>query len=280
MGVLNQTYKNYKLIVIDDASKDNSPQLIIKLAEKYRFEYILQKENTGVPKVLNRAINSFPDFDYFACCASDDIWIEDKHECQIKYMDRHLEIAACSGNMIFIDSNGKKIGIQIVNKQFCLDFEDIFVHGRYLNAPGTIFRMKPLEEVGFFDERFENEDMIWLKLTEANNKICSLENKFAYHRRHGNNFSSDHKRMRYVLNNNYKSYRNHVLFHKAINNYYHRSFAFYSPRNKISALYYLIRIKGGFYRKSFIKSLLFFLLPNKVVRLIVSDETKKFLKYW
>ena len=274
MSVLNQTYKNYKFIVIDDASIDNSSEIIIKLAEKFGFEYIIQKENTSVPKVLNRAINLFSDIEYLACCASDDKWIEDKLEKQISYMDTHQDVAACSGNMLFIDSKGKKLEIQNINKQYCLNFKDVFVYGRYLNAPATILRMKPLEKIGFFDERFDNEDMIWLKLTEANYKICSLEDIFTYYRRHGNNFSSDHKKMMLNLNNIYQSYRNHFLYNKAIKNYYNRQFNYYSRRNKKLAFYYLIRMKGGFFRKSFIKSLFFFLIPNKITQFLITDEQK------
>lgn len=275
MSVLNQTYRNYKLIVIDDASKDNSPQIIIKLADKFNFEYIIQKKNTGIPKVLNRVINLFPDIEYLACCASDDKWIEDKLEKQISYMDTHQDVAACSGNMLFIDSKGKKLKTQNIKKQYCLNFEDVFVYGRYLNAPATIFRMKPLEKIGFFDERFDNEDMIWLKLTEANYKICSLENIFIYYRRHGNNFSSDHKKMILNLNNIYQSYRDHFLYNKAIKNYYNRQFNYFSRRNKRFAFFFLIRMKGGFFRKSFIISLFYFLIPNNITQFIISDKKKE-----
>ena len=88
MSIINQTYKNFQLIVIDDGSSDNSVDIIQDLSEMYGFTFIVQ-ENKGVAATLNRAIREYCVGDYFTFCASDDFWTSDKLEIQVAFMEEN-----------------------------------------------------------------------------------------------------------------------------------------------------------------------------------------------
>lgn len=82
-SVLGQTVKNIELIIIDDASKDNSPRIINEYAHKdARITAILHKENKGMAVGMNEGLRTSYGT-YIAFIDSDDIWERDKLEKQI-----------------------------------------------------------------------------------------------------------------------------------------------------------------------------------------------------
>lgn len=94
-SVLNQTYENWELLVIDDCSTDNSAEIIKSYRDK-RIRYYKTEKPSGSP-ALPRNIgiaNSFGQ--YIAFLDSDDIWYPTKLESQLKYM--------CENNVDFVYS--------------------------------------------------------------------------------------------------------------------------------------------------------------------------------
>ena len=70
MSVIDQTYENIELIVIDDGSTDNSVQILTELASKYDFQ-LITRANKGLSETLNQGI-TLARGKYIAFCASDD----------------------------------------------------------------------------------------------------------------------------------------------------------------------------------------------------------------
>ncbi|MBQ9297865.1 MAG: glycosyltransferase family 2 protein [Clostridia bacterium] len=84
-SVINQTYKNIEIIVVDDKSSDNSIS-IVKNKNDDRIKLIELKENVGAAKARNKGIENAPG-DYICFLDSDDYWKEDKLEKQVKFME-------------------------------------------------------------------------------------------------------------------------------------------------------------------------------------------------
>ena len=77
-SVIDQTYENIELIIIDDGSKDNSVKVIQELADKYGFTFI-HRPNKGLSATLNEGIR-LSKGKYFSAIASDDILFLEKIE--------------------------------------------------------------------------------------------------------------------------------------------------------------------------------------------------------
>lgn len=89
-SVLNQTYKNIEVIIVDDGSKDNTEEIINSINDE-RIIYYKQK-NGGASKARNTGVK-LSTSDYIAFHDSDDSWREDKLEKQMNYMMEHPEFS-------------------------------------------------------------------------------------------------------------------------------------------------------------------------------------------
>lgn len=85
-SVLNQTYKNLELIIVDDGSKDNTKEIIDSIKDN-RIVYVKQ-ENQGASAARNKGID-FAKGEYIAFQDSDDAWLPNKLEKQITVLKQN-----------------------------------------------------------------------------------------------------------------------------------------------------------------------------------------------
>jgi glycosyltransferase involved in cell wall biosynthesis len=116
-SVISQTYSNWEMIIVDDCSQDNSIKIIKEFQEKNnRIKLIESKVNQRPARARNRAIK-YANGRYIAFLDSDDIWLPNKLEKQIKFMkDNNLDFTYSSYNLIDEDDNdlGKFIAPQYI----------------------------------------------------------------------------------------------------------------------------------------------------------------------
>jgi len=207
-SIVNQTYKNIELIVIDDGSIDNSVKIIQELANKYNFTFI-HRPNKGLSATLNEGIK-LSKGKYFCVCASDDMYMPDKIEKQVEFMENTTEsnIAGVAGYVCLI-KKGKVV--KLLKKKYTMEkysFQDILKHKFYLPAPTSFFRRDILIKVGGFDEDTSLEDWaIYLKLTYNGYLLIRLPYVMVYYRRHKSNYSNDIKNMDYARKKLLSKYR-------------------------------------------------------------------------
>ncbi|MBI1286916.1 MAG: glycosyltransferase [Flavobacteriales bacterium] len=91
-SVLDQSFQNFKLLIINDGSTDGSMNIIESFNDK-RLEVIQLQENGGVVNALNIGIDSI-DTKYIARADADDICLPDRFKKQIDFMETHSEVGA------------------------------------------------------------------------------------------------------------------------------------------------------------------------------------------
>lgn len=101
-----QTYNNFKLVLCDDASTDNTYEIAKQYAEKHDNIVLIQNEkNMKLAYSLNRCLE-YADTEYVARMDGDDISLPTRFEKQIKFLDNHPEYALVSCPMIYFDETG------------------------------------------------------------------------------------------------------------------------------------------------------------------------------
>ena len=84
-SVLNQTYSNWELIIVDDCSTDNTDDVVAPFLSDNRIKYFKNEKNSGAAVSRNRAIREAQGR-YIAFLDSDDLWEPDKLEKQVAFM--------------------------------------------------------------------------------------------------------------------------------------------------------------------------------------------------
>lgn len=146
-SILNQSYKNFELIIVDDCSKDNT-QEVVKSINDERIKYIKLQKNSGANKARNIGIQSAK-YELIAFHDSDDEWHENKLEKQIKYLkDYNLDLVASKYNQ-YVDCEFNQI---IPQKNIEDNFLEKLLQGNYIGTPTLLVKKKCLQDESF-DER-------------------------------------------------------------------------------------------------------------------------------
>lgn len=159
-SVVNQTYKNIEIIVINDGSTDNTEQIIQEWQQKdERVKYISHTKNKGLPAARNTAIRNSRG-EYIALLDADDIWIENKLEKQLAEIRKGTDVVY--SNAILINKRGEdlkktlwqRVGINPCAGKDCLRL--LFQKNFMIPASSLFFKKKILEEVEGFDEKLKS----------------------------------------------------------------------------------------------------------------------------
>ncbi len=160
-SLLNQTYKNYDIIIFDDSSTDNTHRNLLK-HESPNLKIIRHKNNIGFVKGLINTINS-TDSEYIAIHGSGDISLPDRIAKQVDILDNDKNCMIVGSHYCNIDllNNTQKIvkGKQYYNKNELLK-KNPLSHGE------VMYRKKNYEKVGGYKDffKFSQDYDLWLRM--------------------------------------------------------------------------------------------------------------------
>lgn len=202
-SVLQQSYPNIELLVVDDGSRDDSVSRIEALQKLHGFDFRVQA-NKGLSRTLNETIERARGC-LIAPFGSDDIMLPQRIATQVAYMVGKPEVGICAGAIQTIDADGKPSGKPRALPLRRLDFEDVFMDRKPgAPAPTLLFRREALERVGGFEPDVRLEDlMIELKITHSGYFIDILGEPLALYRVHDSN---TYKNYRFMVDNVLKTY--------------------------------------------------------------------------
>lgn len=157
-SILKQSYKNFKLIIVDDCSTDNSVNTIKEYAEKDDRIHLIQNKrkryNGGSRNVAIEYALSNYDFDYFCFLDSDDWW---KHENVLKHINEKLynhELLMVGCEMIYADRTSKPV----YNEIKCYKDLYSFTNEVWCTAWARVIRK---DKIVYFCENTLMEDRVW-----------------------------------------------------------------------------------------------------------------------
>lgn len=164
-SVINQTYTAWELIIIDDASEDNTDEVLRKFLKRRNIRVIRNEGNLGVSESRNRGIEEAVGR-YIAFLDADDLWHPKKLQKQIGQMKKS-GLSACCSYYDLIDEYSRKKGLREVTTPF-VSYNSNLKYNQIGNLTG-IYDCKKLGKV--FQVDIGHEDyLMWmtiLKLTDC-----------------------------------------------------------------------------------------------------------------
>ena len=185
-SILNQTYKNLEILIVDDGSTDNT----IEICKKFQLndERILlysNKKNIGLTKSLNNLAQKASG-SLIARHDADDISLPDRIEEQIQFMNKK-RLDAVTTRSLVKQNNKKRPGISFyIPDKLLINRKNPFIHGT------LIIKKNVFQEIGYYDERFyyAQDYKLFYDLLNKGYKVKTL-NKALYILNTENNISSE-----------------------------------------------------------------------------------------
>lgn len=190
-SVLNQTFKNFEVIVVDDGSTENISTILSSYSKQINYIY---KKRTGPAATRNAGI-ILSKGEYVALLDHDDIWLPEKLEIEVEFLNNNPQCGLVYTYPRLIDSEGKIIEHEPPSHFPCGSvFIDFLKRNRITTFSATMIRKKVFDSLGFLDERKEvmtcDDYDMWLRITDFF-EIQFSPKRTVYYRLHDNNLVKD-----------------------------------------------------------------------------------------
>ena len=223
-SILQQTYKNFEIIIIYDDPEKNDLEYIKKLITlDNRIELIVNHKNFGAGISRNIGISKANGF-FLAFIDADDLWEKTKLEEQIKFMENE-RINFCHTTYKIINERNEFIALRKARNFF--NIKEL-IKSCDIGLSTVLLKKEILGSNRFPDLKTKEDFVLWLKLISKNVKIYALDKELTLWRKTSNSLSSS-------------------LFQKIIDGF--RVYNVYMKYNIIKSLYYLLYLSINFLKK-------------------------------
>ena len=170
-SVLNQTFQNFELIIVDDCSVDNTRKMIREFQKQDdRIKLIALEKNSGAPAHPKNVGIKNAKGEYIAFLDHDDEWLPEKLERQIELfknsLKKNLGFVGC--NIMRIDLDNRKSSLYKISKTKN-GLGDILKDCFVFTSSSVVVARGIFKDVGFFDENFKTSDDwdMWIRIIKA-----------------------------------------------------------------------------------------------------------------
>ena len=189
-SILNQTYSNFELIIVNDGSTDDSKDIVLSFNDS-RIKYFENETNQNIVKTRNRCISEASG-DYVAVLDSDDIALPKRLEQQLEFLEMSPEYGMCGTFYQVIDSDGKLLNKVVLpltelDTKTSLYFSNCFCHSTIMIRSELVKKFKYKE--GF--DIIEDYELSY-NISKIS-KIANLPVYLTHYRIHGNNVTIEKK---------------------------------------------------------------------------------------
>ncbi len=161
-SVLNQDYPHIELIIVDDGSTDNTPQLLNAYKSKFT---VLKQKNQGVSAARNTGIRHSKG-ELVALLDSDDTWDKRKVSCQVDFFNSHPDAMICQTEEIWI-RNQKRVNPKVKHKKPSGMIFEASLQLCLVSPSAVMMRRSLFDRVGVFNQDYpvcEDYDL-WLRVS-------------------------------------------------------------------------------------------------------------------
>lgn len=194
-SVLNQTYDNIEIVIINDGSNDGTEYKLLSYASQYNSIRLINQENKGYCESLNLGIN-YCKGDYIARMDADDIMMNNRIALQVKYLEDNPDISILGSAIQYISSDG------IVGRKHFFPSKKNISRSIFQQCPiahpSVMIRRTVFSDIGFYRSNlFPAEDYdLWLRAYSKNVLIDNLSEVLLMYRVHSDNTSSQNVQRR------------------------------------------------------------------------------------
>lgn len=165
--VIDQTYQNWELLIVDDCSTDNTDDVVEPFLKDARIIYIHNEKNSGAALTRNKAMREAQG-EWIAFLDSDDLWMPGKLERQIKFMKEHGYVLSYT-EYEKIDEEDKPINIyvtgpDVVNKRKMYNYD-------YIGQLTMMYSAKHFGLIQIKDIKKNNDYAIRLQLYKKDPRV-------------------------------------------------------------------------------------------------------------
>ncbi len=150
-SILQQTWKKLEIIVVDDGSTDNTPEVMLNYSTDSRVNYI-RNENQGQPKAKNCGIKNTKG-DFIAFCDADDFWEANKLEIQMPLFS-NPKVGVVYSEVSFIDEHNRRYTKEDHEVRHSGTITNQMLIENFVPFGTSIIRRSCIDQNGVFDEEF------------------------------------------------------------------------------------------------------------------------------
>ncbi|MFK5957307.1 MAG: glycosyltransferase family 2 protein [Lutibacter sp.] len=218
-SVIDQTYENWELIIIDDCSTDNSVEIIKQFQKKdQRIQLITLNRNSGPAVARNKGIE-VSNGDFIAFLDSDDSWIENKLEIQVRFMQNNNSVVSHTSYYTINELNKDK---KLVIAKEKITYKNLLTNN-YIGCLTAMYSVKHLGKV-YMPKILKRQDWaLWLKITKNGVIAEGIQQPLALYNKRQVSVSSNKINL---LKYNWKIYRVHENLNRLQSLYYFIQLAF------------------------------------------------------
>ena len=186
--VLNQTYQNFELLIIDDHPTDNTMKVVEKFRDE-RIRVIHNPTNKGVSYSRNVGLDMCQG-DYIVMMDDDDTMPLNRLELQLNYLKQNMHIDAVGGKTLYMDEKGRITGtfnrVVLNNPKFIR--AKLLETNVFINS-AVMYRRSVIEEnhIRYWDNSYGLEDYIFLLEFSKYGNISGIDEVVHLYRQHGTN---------------------------------------------------------------------------------------------
>ncbi len=206
-SVMNQSYPNMQIIVVDDASTDNTKKKIIQLLEENpnKFQIEVNKENSG--SSFSRNVGLLQAKGKYVCFLdADDLYLPNKIATQVNVMEEKTGFTFSYHDSLVFDTNNEKNNF-LSSKRYGSgggNAADLIEKGMFITFGSIMYKRENLKNIFFNEIIFRSEDWVFTidSLFASSNKFIYINDPLMKYRRHSNNKTlSWEKKLQGNLNN-------------------------------------------------------------------------------